>query len=328
MPTAAAAALAAGLISAGGTWALIPLLRRGAVLDRPNERSSHSEPTPRGGGIALVGAILVAWGGLAAVGAAPPAVLIVAGGALALAAVSWLDDRGGLAPAVRLCVQFAVVALCLAAGLPGGAVFQGWLPLPLDRIVTALAWVWFLNLYNFMDGIDGIAGGEAAAIALGLVLFAALGAGTDPPAAALAAAILGAALGFLVFNWAPARIFMGDVGSIPLGFLLGFLLLRLAAAGWWKVALVLPLYFAADATITLVRRALRGVPVWQAHREHFYQRATAAGLSHRAVAIRVVVADLGLVACGWAAENGLGLAALAAAAGIVAALLAELGRRR
>src|SRR5579885_1806609 len=285
MPTAAAAALAAGLISAGGTWALIPLLRRGAVLDRPNERSSHSEPTPRGGGIALVGAILVAWGGLAAAGAAPPAVLIVAGGALALAAVSWLDDRGGLAPAVRLCVQFAVVALCLAAGLPGGAVFQGWLPLPLDRIVTALAWVWFLNLYNFMDGIDGIAGGEAAAIALGLVLFAALGAGTDAPAAALAAAILGAALG-------------------------------------------LPLYFAADATITLVRRALRGVPVWQAHREHFYQRATAAGLSHRAVAIRVIVADLGLVACGWAAENGLGLAALAAAAGIVAALLAELGRRR
>jgi UDP-N-acetylmuramyl pentapeptide phosphotransferase/UDP-N-acetylglucosamine-1-phosphate transferase len=321
---AVAAVLGAGLVSAAGTWALIPLLR----LDQPNQRSSHSVPTPRGGGIALVGAILAAWCGLVAAGAAAAAVVIVVLGAAALALVSWLDDRGGLTPPVRLAAQFAVVAVCLAAGMPGGAVFQGWLPLPLDRIVTALAWVWFLNLYNFMDGIDGIAGGEAAAIALGLVLFAAFGAGADPQAAALAAAILAAALGFLAFNWAPARIFMGDVGSVPLGFLLGFLLLRLAAAGWWKIALILPLYFSADATITLVRRALRGAKVWQAHREHFYQHATAAGLSHQAVAIRVVIADLALVACGWTAENGAGLAGLLAAAAVVALLLFELGRRR
>src|SRR6202034_2619980 len=118
------------------------------------------------------------------------------------------------------------------------------------------------------------------------------GTALDPAIAASAAAIAAAALGFLVWNWAPARIFMGDVGSIPLGYALGYLLLEIARRGWWKAALILPLYFLADATLTLLRRLARGERVWQAHREHFYQRAVQRGLGHAAVVTRVIHADI------------------------------------
>ncbi len=128
----------------------------------------------------------------------------------------------------------------------------------LDVAAAALLWLWFVNLFNFMDGIDGLAGSEAAAIGTGLVVFAGVGSGLDPGLAALSGTAAAAALGFLVWNWAPARIFLGDVGSVPCGYLLGFLLLDVAARGHWKIALILPLYFLADATLTLLRRLARG----------------------------------------------------------------------
>src|SRR5262249_988511 len=158
----------------------------------------------------------------------------------------------GLSPAIRLLAQFGAVALGLWM-LPHGAIFQGWLPTGPDAIAAALLWVWFVNLFNFMDGIDGIAGSEAAAIGIGISLVAVGDAGLAWPAAA----IIGAALGFLMWNWMPARIFLGDVGSVPLGYLLGYLLYRLTLHGQWQAALILPLYFLADATITLLRRLAR-----------------------------------------------------------------------
>jgi UDP-N-acetylmuramyl pentapeptide phosphotransferase/UDP-N-acetylglucosamine-1-phosphate transferase len=316
--------VATGLLACLGTRALIPLLRRAAVLDRPNERSSHIAPTPRGGGIAVVAAILLAWFALSRSGAAAPGLgpLLLAG--LLLAAVSWFDDLRGLMPSVRLFAQFVAVGVGMALVTPDGLVFQGWLaPLP-DMIAATIAWVWFVNLFNFMDGIDGIAGSEAAAIGMGLAVFASVGVGRDPALAALAVAVAGAAIGFLVWNWAPARIFLGDVGSVPLGYLLGFLLLEVAAHGHWKIALSLPLYFLADATITLLRRLARGERVWQAHRSHFYQRAVQRGLGHATVVRRIIAADLLLIGLGWAAENGWGIVAVLAAAVVVAALLASL----
>jgi UDP-N-acetylmuramyl pentapeptide phosphotransferase/UDP-N-acetylglucosamine-1-phosphate transferase len=148
--------------------------------------------------------------------------------------------------------------------------------------------VWFINLYNFMDGIDGIAGVETLAIGFGLfALLATAGGDTGRPGIALALAALvtaSAAAGFLVLNWHPARVFMGDVGAIALGYLLGWFLLTLAAWGYWTAALILPGYYLADATITIVRRALAGETVWQAHAKHFYQRATQRGLGHARVA--------------------------------------------
>jgi UDP-N-acetylmuramyl pentapeptide phosphotransferase/UDP-N-acetylglucosamine-1-phosphate transferase len=184
--------------------------------------------------------------------------------------------------------------------------------------------MWWINAFNFMDGIDGIAGTETAAIAGGVVLLTAVGSGTDPSIVLLAAAVLGASLGFLRWNWAPARIFLGDVGSVPLGYLTGFLLIGLADAGRWKVALILPLYFLADATITIGRRLFRGDRIWQAHRQHFYQRAIRRGLGHATVTKRIAIANLVLVVCGWAAENGGGLFALAAAVIVVSLLLTAL----
>jgi UDP-N-acetylmuramyl pentapeptide phosphotransferase/UDP-N-acetylglucosamine-1-phosphate transferase len=314
----------AGLIACLGTHSLIPLLRRRAVLDRPNERSLHAAPVPRGGGIAVVATILLAWVVLIGLGLSPRATLTVLVGAVLLAAVSWIDDLRSLPPAVRLAVQLVAIGLALRAGLPAGLVFQGWLPPLLDGVATALLWVWFINLFNFMDGIDGLAGSEAAAIGLGLLLFAAIGIGDDLGLVATGAAIAAAAIGFLVWNWAPARIFLGDVGSVPLGYLLGFLLLDAAARGHWKLALILPLYFLADATITLLRRLFRGEQVWQAHREHFYQRAVQRGLGHAAVVHRVIAANIVLIGCAWAAENGWPILGLTAAGVTVALLLAWL----
>jgi UDP-N-acetylmuramyl pentapeptide phosphotransferase/UDP-N-acetylglucosamine-1-phosphate transferase len=252
---------------------------------------------------------------------------VVAGAAL-LAAVSWADDLRSLSPAVRLSAHGAAVAIGLCA-LPGPpAALQFWLGEAGWLAALWLLWVWWLNLFNFMDGIDGIAGSEAAAIGAGLLLFAIAGRGADPAAAFAAAALLGAALGFLGSNWAPARVFLGDVGSIPLGYLSGYLLLALAARGWWKVALIVPLYFLADATITLGRRLMRGERVWQAHREHFYQQAVRRSRPHAAVVHRVVAADLMLVVFGWTAENGWPALSLGAACAVVAALLYTLARER
>ena len=309
-------------VSCLGTWALIGLLRRRAVLDLPNERSSHVAPTPRGGGIAVIGAIALAWLTLR-LAEVPSCSFRVIAAMLALAAVSWTDDLRGLSAGWRLAAQVAAVAVGMSA-LPQGLIFQGWLPPTLDVTAAALLWVWFINLFNFMDGIDGIAASEAAAIGIGLFLV------SNPNDAVLALPIVAAAAGFLLWNWSPARIFLGDVGSVPLGYILGFLLYKLALQWRWQAALILPLYFFADATITLLRRLLRGERVWQAHREHFYQRAVQQGLSHAAVVWRVLAADVVLIACAVAAMPTFDWrkTSLVVAGITVAGLLFELGRNR
>jgi UDP-N-acetylmuramyl pentapeptide phosphotransferase/UDP-N-acetylglucosamine-1-phosphate transferase len=144
---------------------------------------------------------------------------------------------------------------------------------------------------------------------------------------ALPALLVAAMLGFLVWNWAPAKLFLGDVGSMPIGYLLGWLLLSAAANGAWAAALILPLYYLADATITLIKRALRGAKIWQAHREHFYQRAVQGGASHARVAIQVLACNSVLVVMALIAVVGWVWLALAASAVTVAVLLALLTRR-
>lgn len=325
---AATIVAATGLVSGLATWALIPWLRRRDMLDRPNDRSSHVIPTPRGGGIAVIATMLLAWSGVAAAGWVTPAVAAVSIAGGLLAAVCWIDDLYDLSPLTRLVAQAATIAIGLLALPESDNPAREWLGPVAYVTALGLLWMWWVNLYNFMDGIDGIAGSEAAAIGGGLLLLAAFGSGADPTVAFLAAAILGASLGFLVWNWSPARIFLGDVGSAPLGYLTGYLLIGLAAAGRWKAAAILPLYFLADATITLGRRLLRGERVWRAHRQHYYQQAVRRGLDHAAVVKRVIVANLLLIACGWMAENGAGAIALAAAAVVVAVLLGALARGR
>jgi len=325
LTTATIAFFASFAASFAGTRLALAVLAKRAVLDHPNERSSHSRPTPSGGGIAMIAVILACWAVIGGAEARPPAgvwPLLAAGGFLA--AVSFIDDLRGLAPTVRLAAQAAAAAFVLVQTPLPGPVFGGLLPPLADKIVAGILWVWFINLFNFMDGIDGIAGVETAAIGIGIALVAVL-IGDDGSAALFGLTAAGAAAGFLCWNWQPAKIFMGDVGSVPIGFLLGWLLLGLASQGQWAAALILPLYFLGDATITLIRRGLGGEKVWTPHRKHFYQQAVRRGESHAAVAGAVAQANVFLIALAALAANGQVWAALTGAALVVVVLLARLG---
>src|SRR5436190_13936029 len=255
------------IVAAALGWGLVGLYARAMTASRrlelPNERSMHSVPVPVGGGIAIVATVLVLWplwqGTLS-----KPHLLLLAG-FTGLAALSWIDDRRALSPAIRLTAQAVAVALCLTS-LATEARVLPIVPLAAERLVLGLAWLWFINLFNFMDGIDGLAGSETIAVALGYLLLL-TSAGQQSPLWHLALIVAAAAAGYLFWNWHPAKVFMGDAGSIPLGFLLGWLMLDLALRGYWAAALILPLYFAADATFTLIKRGLRGEKPWQAHRE-------------------------------------------------------------
>ena len=302
------------------TFMVLGFLRRRSLLDHPNPRSSHVIPTPRGGGIAVIGVLIPVWAALG-LGEARMEVLGVCAAAAALAGLSWFDDLRGLAPLWRLLGHGVAVGASLA--FMTGPYFGGLLPGALDTLAAGLLWLWFVNLFNFMDGIDGIAGVETVCLGVGAAAVALI-AGLDLHPFGLTIAAAG--LGFLWWNRPPARIFLGDVGSVPLGFLLGWLLLSLAASGQWAAALILPLYYLADATITLLVRAFSGEKVWQAHHQHFYQRAVGRGLGHGAVTGAVLVAGAALVGLAAAAAMGWAWQAVAAAAAVVAALLVHLGR--
>ncbi len=318
-----AASLAVAWAATGGVtrW-----LAGRAILDHPNARSSHTNPTPRGGGVGLLAGLAVGW--LGAVALLPGADLRATGVALAgagvLAAVSFVDDLRGLPVALRLAVQVAAVTAALAA-LPGDArVLPGALPVGVDRLVTGLAWLWFVNLFNFMDGIDGISGVEAASIGVGTALVAWLTGSFAAVGCGLATA--GAALGFLRWNWQPARVFLGDVGSVPLGFLIGWLIIGAALDGAWAAALILPAYYWTDASLTLVLRLARGEAVWRAHRSHFYQRAVQHGMRHADVARQLMSANLVLIALAYLSTEASPWLALALAVLPVATLLRRFGR--
>tara|TARA_R110002110_G_scaffold415612_3_gene651877 strand:+ start:72486 stop:73511 length:1026 start_codon:yes stop_codon:yes gene_type:complete len=325
--TALASAAFVGLVR-------VQLLRHD-ILDRPNARSSHAAPTPRGGGLGVLAALLPVWIAipffLPAASNTTTTLWLIPLAAGLLAGVSWIDDLMTLGPLPRLGAQFA--AALAGAFLIEGAVFQGLLPGPLDTIVAAIGWVWFVNLFNFMDGIDGISGVEALAIGIGLLLIGAVGTSPLDASHGQALAIAAAAFGFLIWNWPPARIFLGDSGSVPLGYLLGWLLLSLAASGEWQATVILPLYYLADATITLFRRIARGEKFWHAHRDHYYQAAIKRGMSHARVSSAVAVVNLLLVGLALASvlaapETPWPWVALLAAMILVAFLLAWLTGRR
>jgi UDP-N-acetylmuramyl pentapeptide phosphotransferase/UDP-N-acetylglucosamine-1-phosphate transferase len=305
-------------------WSLIGLYRRAMLsagrLELPTDRGMHSVPVPSGAGAAIVAAVLLLWPMSRQAALGPQAVLLLATLA-ALAGLSWIDDRAGLSPAVRLSAHAVAVALLLISlgsdprALPA-------IPLVAERVLTGLAWLWFINLFNFMDGIDGIAGGEAVAVAAGYVLVA-VAAGLGDPLQDLALIIAAATAGFLIWNWHPARVFMGDTGSIALGFLLGWLMIDLAARGLWAAAIILPLYFVADATFTLAKRLLRGEKVWQPHRQHFYQRAVLGGSTPSAVVLRTSAANAVLIVLAVLSID-YPVSALSGAILVVAVLLVDL----
>ena len=299
-------------------------LRRRAILDHPNDRSSHSVAVPRGGGLAVTAVLAGVWAwGLWWRGEEIASFLPLAA-LLLLAAVSWLDDLRDLPFWLRLGVQFTAVGLALPWVLTDGGVTGGLVPLWLEVAVICLSWVGFINFFNFMDGIDGISGVEAVGIGLGFIGLAHV-ASLPAGIIELAPVIAAASLGFLCWNWHPAKIFLGDVGSVPLGFVLGGLLWMLAGAGLWAAALILPLYYLADAGLTLLKRATRGQKFWQAHREHCYQIAVQRGHSHARVSTAIAITNLLLITLAfWSVERP--FAALAAACVLVLVLMAWMVR--
>jgi Fuc2NAc and GlcNAc transferase len=293
-----ALAIMAALVFAAST-VLTGRVRRYALdrnlLDTANERSSHTIPTPRGGGLAIVLAVLAGLAASTALTELPlgAAAAFIGGGAL-VAWIGWVDDHGHVAPLVRLAGHLAASLWAVAwlgplspafLGLPAAA--AGIVAWPLSILIVA----WMLNLFNFMDGIDGIAGSEAVLVAGGgfiILLFTTVGtgAGIATPFLLLTAG----AAGFLVWNWPPARIFMGDAGSGFVGYSLGCLILAANALSAEAAAamLILPGVFVADATVTLLHRLARRERVFQAHRSHAYQRLARKRGSHRPVTLAAI----------------------------------------
>lgn len=274
------------------------------ATDVPNNRSLHVQPIPRVGGWALVPAAVVAAVLFGAVDSLLICVVTV------LFFVSYADDRIGLPVLVRMPIHAAAAALWLSYG-----------PIELPVLIAFLAGcgiVWIMNLFNFMDGSDGLAGGMAV-FAFGTFGAVAAYAGVMP-LAIWSMAIAGAAAGFLLFNFHPARVFLGDAGSVTLGFLAGtFGIWGWAAGAWpaWFPFLVAAPFF-VDATVTLFRRVLRAEAFWRAHREHYYQRLIRSGWSHRRTALceyalMAASAGLALLMLGWSTTAqyiGLGAAGL------------------
>jgi UDP-N-acetylmuramyl pentapeptide phosphotransferase/UDP-N-acetylglucosamine-1-phosphate transferase len=285
----------AAAFSAGFVVAMMPILRRYA-LARPNARSSHAEPTPQGAGLAVVLATVLATViGLVFAGPGSDVTreaAIVLAASVILAATGAIDDLRPLGPFAKLVPQVLAVALVIVFAAPADARLFPVLPFALERALAVLAGVWFVNLVNFMDGIDWItvAGCGVPLAALAVLGGVTISQGVAPPL--LAGALCGALIGFSPFNKPVARVFLGDVGSLPIGLILGYGLYRLALAGHLAAALILPLYYLWDSGATLVRRLSRGEPFWEAHRSHVYQRATNAGWSVAAVVGQIFVLDL------------------------------------
>jgi len=330
----AVVAILAGLFSGGLIIALMPWLKAYA-LARPNARSSHREPTPQGGGIAvIVATLLAAWLGVSLAGmAALGDVLALTVAALALAATGAVDDIRPLPVRLRLALQCAAVGFVLAF-IPAESRIIPELPWWLERAGLLLGGIWFVNLTNFMDGIDWMTIAEAVPIAGAIILLGLLGfLGVVPTSPLMVAvALFGAMIGFAPFNKPVARLFLGDVGSLPIGLLLAWLLFHVAASGHLAAAILLPLYYLADTALTLLRRALAREPVWQAHRSHFYQRATDGGFSVNAIVLRVFLVNLALGALAIITvvrpHGSVSAAALGVGAAMVGMLLESFARGR
>lgn len=306
--------VAALVLSGALTWAVRRVALRYGIIDQPNARSAHSMPVPRGGGLAIVFAaslfILVAT--IAGVVDYPLALALLGGG-IPIAWIGFKDDRGSVPVRVRLAVHAlaAIWAMYVLGGLPpiqaGNRAFD--LGTTGDVLGT-LALIWTLNLFNFMDGIDGIAASEATFVtAAGGGLCLAAGASSSVPTAAMIVAA--ASAGFLLWNWPPAKIFMGDVGSGYLGFVIGVLAIGSGREGpaaplTW---LILGAVFFTDSLVTLLRRLVRGERVYEAHSSHAYQVLARKWGSHGAVTTTVIAINLlVLLPLAWIANTSVGSA--------------------
>jgi UDP-N-acetylmuramyl pentapeptide phosphotransferase/UDP-N-acetylglucosamine-1-phosphate transferase len=309
---------------------LLPLLRRYA-LAHPVARSSHKLATPQGAGVGVVAATIgTATVACALIGIADDSLWYVFGATLFIAVVGAADDVTPIPVLPRLVLQALAVGIVLVA-LPADVRLLPALPHWLELLLLGVALVWFVNLVNFMDGIDWITAAEVVPVTAGLIVIGAAG-GLPAAEIVVALALCGAVAGFAPFNRPIARVFLGDVGSLAIGLVLGWLLVGLAGRGHIAAAILLPLYYLADTTITMGRRLARGETIWQAHRTHFYQRAVERGSTVMSVvrgvfAVNVALAALAVVSVVWSGVL-VQLITLACGAAVVGWLLLSLSGRQ
>jgi UDP-N-acetylmuramyl pentapeptide phosphotransferase/UDP-N-acetylglucosamine-1-phosphate transferase len=322
------------ITSACLTWVLIrlllPILRK-HVLALPTARSSHTAPTPQGGGIAIVVTftslfLLAAAGGLLGDMSALSVASFI-GPFVTLAAVGLWDDIAPLPVLPRLLIQAGAVWLMASAALGPAYSPQAAVPLAMATI----AGVMLINFVNFMDGLDWMTVAEVVPLSGGLIVLSTIGP-TESHMLVTASILAGALIGFAPYNKPRAKIFLGDVGSLPIGFVVAALLLQIVLAGHLVAALLLPLYYLLDPILTLLRRISKGEAFWRSHRSHFYQRATDRGLSVNSIVARVFALNCLLVVMAVAsvAAQSRVVDATALAAGVLATgfLLFDLQRKR
>jgi UDP-N-acetylmuramyl pentapeptide phosphotransferase/UDP-N-acetylglucosamine-1-phosphate transferase len=319
-------AIGAASISYGFILLLFPLLYRYASAP-PTVRSSHICPTPQGGGAAIIVAIIIV---ISATAVALPALNInqidiftLLAASAALTVVGAIDDIRTLGVTPRLLLQ-SIAIVAVIAVLPDTLRVLPVVPPWMEPPLLLVAGLWFVNLVNFMDGIDWMTVAEVVPLTAGIALFGFIGA-LPHSATIVALALCGATIGFAPFNHPVARLFLGDAGSLPIGLLLGWLLVLLAGSGYLTAALLLPLYYLADATITLILRLVRGDSILEPHRTHFYQRARDGGLEVYQIVGRVFATNIILVALAFATlvytSSTIHLLALTAGSVLVGALL-------
>ena len=273
------------LLSAGLSWYLCHPGAKLRIMDAPNERSLHQVPVPRTGGLAIIAALLAASLPFAPNWLGEPVFVFVMVAAALVAIISFVDDRSGLSAKLRLLIHVIAAGLVMAGGLvPDNFQLPGWQwswAYAVALVFTGLFIVWMTNLYNFMDGMDGFAAGMTVC---GFGAYALLGWQAGASLFTVSSLVVAAsAAGFLVFNFPPAKIFMGDVGASVLGFLSACFSLWADSENifpiWVGILVFSP--FIVDATVTLLRRLLIGHRVWEAHRSHYYQRLVRICWGHR-----------------------------------------------
>ncbi len=282
---------------------LIQLLTKKSIIAIPNKRSNHKSPTPLGGGLAIMISFFI--------GCIPfiflyketmkPPLYIFSALAL-LCFISFKDDIKHVPAGLRLIAHFIAAIIGAFIVRHNGLIFRGLLDPDLEYIFIVLTIVTFTNLFNFMDGIDGITGAEIIhlGISIAIVLYSL---NNQSSYIYVSLLLVACSLGFLIHNWHPAKIFIGDAGSVTVGYILALLLLIVAAKGAWVQALILPLYYFADAGFILLKRAIRMEKVWQAHTEHFFQRAVRGGLSHSEVVVKIIILNIILLGLSITALN-------------------------
>jgi len=283
------------LTAFAGTFFLIKWLNKKNILDIPDERTNHSVPTPRGGGIAVISTILLFLiiasfyhEGLFA------KIMPIIIGATILSILSWIDDKRGLSPLIRFSTQIITISIITLFFMDKALFNNDYIPYFIMVVFVIILWTWFLNLFNFMDGINGITSVETISICVGIVAIVSIK-NLDSHFAFISALCASSILGFLFWNWGNAKIFLGDVGSISMGFILGWLMLEIASKGYWSPMIILSLYYLFDSTYTITKRLLKKEKIWLPHSQHFYQKAVRSGKSHANVTTAILITNIALI---------------------------------